>query len=207
MPYTPELKELIKVVEKTRPERVERKKRGEEVPFLDLDQRKERLRYHPDFKEEGRRAIAVGPSKGYKIAHEFADLLASRQKLVRANNLRKGLTAIERQKGISGGEISSNERGFLNRIAEIRHHILGRLRPYGILIYLGSNENMIALWSDGFNKERLNQERRMRRPRPRVRRGRLLGIPGTSFTSFETFSRSEPVMLSRTERFKAVNNT
>ena len=34
---TPELKELIKVVEQTRPERVTRKLAGEEVPFLDLD--------------------------------------------------------------------------------------------------------------------------------------------------------------------------
>jgi succinate dehydrogenase / fumarate reductase flavoprotein subunit/L-aspartate oxidase len=73
--YTPELLELIKVVEKTRPERVERKRRDEEVPFLSLDERKEMLKRHPDFKEEGRRALAVGPSKGYKIAHEMADLL------------------------------------------------------------------------------------------------------------------------------------
>ena len=75
MPYTPELLELIKVVEKTRPERVERKKRDEEVPFLDLDQRKERLKFHPDFIEAGRRELQVGPSKGYAIAHELADLL------------------------------------------------------------------------------------------------------------------------------------
>ncbi len=75
MPYTPELKELIKKVEATRPERVERKKRGEEVPFLDLDQRKARLEFHPDFKEEGRRELKVGPSAGYAIAHEIADLL------------------------------------------------------------------------------------------------------------------------------------
>ncbi len=75
MPYTPELEELIKKVEATRAERVERKKRGEEVPFLDLDQRKERLRFHPDFQEEGRRELQVGPSKGYAIAHEIADLL------------------------------------------------------------------------------------------------------------------------------------
>ena len=75
MPYTPELLELIKVVEKTRAERVARKKAGEEVPFLTLDERKTRLEHHPDFKEEGRRAVAVGVSKGYKIAHEFADLL------------------------------------------------------------------------------------------------------------------------------------
>ncbi|HSN54683.1 MAG TPA: FAD-binding protein, partial [Candidatus Sulfomarinibacteraceae bacterium] len=75
MPYTPELKELIKVVEKTRPERIERKRRGEEIPFLSLDERKERLKFHPDFKEEGRRPLQVGPSKGYAIAHEIADLL------------------------------------------------------------------------------------------------------------------------------------
>ncbi len=75
MPYTPELKELIKKVEATRAERVKRKERGEEVPFLDLDQRKERLKFHPDFKQEGRRELKVGPSKGYAIAHEIADLL------------------------------------------------------------------------------------------------------------------------------------
>ena len=75
MPYTPELKELIKVVEKTRPERVAKKRAGEEIPFLSLDERKERLNFHPDFKEEGRRELQVGPSKGYGIAHEIADLL------------------------------------------------------------------------------------------------------------------------------------
>ena len=75
MPYTPELKELIKVVEKTRPERIERKRRGEEIPFLSLDERKQRLTFHPDFKEEGRRPLQVGASKGYAIAHEIADLL------------------------------------------------------------------------------------------------------------------------------------
>jgi succinate dehydrogenase/fumarate reductase flavoprotein subunit len=75
MAYTPELKELIKVVEKTRPERVAKKRAGEEIPFLSLDERKERLNFHPDFKEEGRRELQVGPSKGYGIAHEIADLL------------------------------------------------------------------------------------------------------------------------------------
>jgi len=75
MPYTPELKELIKIVEKTRPERVAKKRAGEEIPFLSLDERKKRLDFHPDFKEEGRRELKVGPSKGYGIAHEIADLL------------------------------------------------------------------------------------------------------------------------------------
>ncbi|MBU8934776.1 MAG: FAD-binding protein [candidate division Zixibacteria bacterium] len=75
MPYPEELKKLIKVVESTRAERVERKKANEEVPFLSLDERHEMLKNHPDVKEEGRREVQVGPSKGYRIAHEIADLL------------------------------------------------------------------------------------------------------------------------------------
>jgi len=75
MPYPENLKQLIKVVESTRAERVERKKHNEEVPFLSLDERKEMLQYHPDVKEEGRREVKVGPSKGYHIAHEMADVL------------------------------------------------------------------------------------------------------------------------------------
>lgn len=81
MPYPEELKNLIKVVESTRAERVERKKRNEEVPFLSLDDRHEMLNYHPDFKEEGRRALLVGPSKGYRIAHEMCEMLEARSRV------------------------------------------------------------------------------------------------------------------------------
>ncbi len=81
MPYPESLKELIKVVEKTRAERVEKKKKDEEVPFMSLDERSDILKYHPDFKEEGRREITVGPSKGYKIAHEMVDLLEARARV------------------------------------------------------------------------------------------------------------------------------
>jgi hypothetical protein len=81
MPYPESLKKLIKVVESTRAERVERKKRDEEVPFLSLDERKEMLDNHPDFKDEGRREVKVGPSKGYKIAHEMADLLEANSRV------------------------------------------------------------------------------------------------------------------------------
>ena len=76
MPYTEELKSLIKVVEKSRRERVAQKKRGEEFPGMSPDEADAILKkYHPDYKEEGRRELKVGPSKGYRIAHEFADLL------------------------------------------------------------------------------------------------------------------------------------
>ena len=81
MPYPQELKKLIKAVEKTRAERVERKKKNEEVPFLSLEERQEILDYHPDFKEECRREINVGPSKGYRIAHEMVDILEAKSRV------------------------------------------------------------------------------------------------------------------------------
>jgi len=81
MPYPEELKRLIKVVESTRAERVERKKRNEEVPFLSLDERADMLQHHPDVKEEGRRELKVGPSKGYRIAHEMADVLEAKTRV------------------------------------------------------------------------------------------------------------------------------
>jgi len=82
MPYTQELKELIKKVEATRPERVEKKRRGEEFRTLSLKEREERLRkYHPDFVEGARKEIRVGPNKGYAISPEIADLLESRSRI------------------------------------------------------------------------------------------------------------------------------
>ena len=82
MPYPEALKELIKKVEETRPARVERKKADEEVPFMSLDERAAILKeFHPDAKDEGRREILVGPSKGYRIAHEMVDLLEARSRV------------------------------------------------------------------------------------------------------------------------------
>jgi succinate dehydrogenase / fumarate reductase flavoprotein subunit/L-aspartate oxidase len=81
MPYTPELKKMIKIVEKTRPERVEKKKRGEEFPAMSLKEGEEILKYHPDFKEEGRSEILVGPNKGYRIANEMVDLFHARSRV------------------------------------------------------------------------------------------------------------------------------
>jgi succinate dehydrogenase / fumarate reductase flavoprotein subunit/L-aspartate oxidase len=82
MPYTQELKDLIKRVEATRMARVERKKKGEEFPLLSLREREERLkRYHPDFVEGARREIRVGPNKGYAISPEIADLLEARSRI------------------------------------------------------------------------------------------------------------------------------
>ena len=71
----------IKKVEQTRPARVEKRKKGEEFPFMSLPERQDMLKYHPDYKEEGRREIMIGPSKGYRIAHEFVDLLEAKSRV------------------------------------------------------------------------------------------------------------------------------
>jgi succinate dehydrogenase / fumarate reductase flavoprotein subunit/L-aspartate oxidase len=82
MPYPPELLELIKAVEKTRPARIERKRRGEEVPPLTLEEREERLKkYHPDFKADSRTEIRVGVSKGYAISPEIVATLEARSRV------------------------------------------------------------------------------------------------------------------------------
>src|SRR5512136_2108451 len=75
MAYPPELKKLIQNVERTRAERIAAKKAGKEFRAMTLDERKEMLHHHPDYKEEGRRALVAGPSKGYRIAHEYCDIL------------------------------------------------------------------------------------------------------------------------------------
>jgi succinate dehydrogenase/fumarate reductase flavoprotein subunit len=82
MAYTPELMQLIKKVEKTRPDRVARKKAGEEFPALSLEERAERLEaYHPDYRAGGLRELRVGPSKGYALAWEFANLLEAKSRV------------------------------------------------------------------------------------------------------------------------------
>jgi succinate dehydrogenase / fumarate reductase flavoprotein subunit/L-aspartate oxidase len=82
MPYTQELRELIKKVEATRPARIEKKRRGEEFPSLSLKEREERLRkYHPDFVEGARKEIRVGPNKGYAISPEIVRLLEAKSRV------------------------------------------------------------------------------------------------------------------------------
>ena len=82
MGYTAELMEFIKRVEKTRPERVAKKKAGEEFPALTLDQRRDRLeKYHPDFKAGALRELRVGPSKGMAIAQEIADTFEAKSRV------------------------------------------------------------------------------------------------------------------------------
>jgi len=82
MPYPDSLKQLIKRVEATRPERIKRKLANEEFPALSLEDRHKVLHaFHPDVKEDGRREIKIGPSKGYRICHEMVDLLEAKSRI------------------------------------------------------------------------------------------------------------------------------
>jgi succinate dehydrogenase / fumarate reductase flavoprotein subunit/L-aspartate oxidase len=79
MGYTPELKELIKRVEATRPERVAMARRGENYPALSMAERHEVLsKFHPDYQEDAKLAVKVGPNKGDIFQETVARLLESR---------------------------------------------------------------------------------------------------------------------------------
>ena len=101
--YPEELKDLIKAVEKTRPERVEKARRGEHFPALTLEQRKEWLsKYHPDYKKEGKREVRVGPNKGELLPEEVVDILESRSR-VNPKEVDLGTVDIETDVLVIGG--------------------------------------------------------------------------------------------------------
>jgi succinate dehydrogenase/fumarate reductase flavoprotein subunit len=78
MSYTYELKDLIKRVEETRPQRLARKKEGWEFPRMSLAEKENRLRsFHPSYKEGSLRELKVGPSKGFSVPPEICEILES----------------------------------------------------------------------------------------------------------------------------------
>jgi len=77
MTYTPEIHELIKFVEATRPQRVK-----QTFPSMPLEERQTLLNsFHPDFLDEGMRPIRVGNAKGNRMPNELADVLEGRPHL------------------------------------------------------------------------------------------------------------------------------
>jgi succinate dehydrogenase/fumarate reductase flavoprotein subunit len=82
MPYTDEMKELIKKVEATRPQRIEMSRKNEHFPDLPLEEREKVLKkFHPDYMEEGRQAVKVGPNKGDVYPEEAVDFLESKSRI------------------------------------------------------------------------------------------------------------------------------
>lgn len=69
--YPPSMLESIKRVERTRQHRLR-----EEIPLVKPEEKQKLLYdFHPDYKKGTLRELRVGPSKGDKTPHEFADLL------------------------------------------------------------------------------------------------------------------------------------
>ena len=74
--YTPELLELIKRVEATRPERLKKARGGEHFPRMSYAEADEVLHaFHPDYKEGTKRKLSVGPNEGDMVPNEVADIL------------------------------------------------------------------------------------------------------------------------------------
>jgi len=75
--YPEYMRESIKLVEKTRGERLKNVFK-ETFRFLSLEERDEILdKYHPDYKKKMKRPVRIGPSKGKLMPNEVADLLES----------------------------------------------------------------------------------------------------------------------------------
>lgn len=77
MTYTPEIMELIKVVEATRPQRV-----GQRFPSMTMEERQQVLdSFHPDYIKATMRPIRVGVNKGDRMPLELADVLEGRPRI------------------------------------------------------------------------------------------------------------------------------
>lgn len=75
--YPEYMRDSIELVEKTRDERLKHPFK-ETYRFLTLEEREQVLqKWHPDHKEEMKRPLKIGASKGEKMPHEIADLLES----------------------------------------------------------------------------------------------------------------------------------
>ncbi|MCE5208045.1 MAG: FAD-binding protein [Chloroflexi bacterium] len=74
MTYTPELMDLIKIVEATRPRRL-----SETYPSMSMEERDAVLQaFHPDYIQATMRPIRVGPNKGMRMPLELADVMEGR---------------------------------------------------------------------------------------------------------------------------------
>ncbi len=71
MAYTPQMRELIKKVEETRPSRV-----NNPYPRMSPEERQDVLyKFHPDYIEAAFREIKVGVNRGDRVPQELADLI------------------------------------------------------------------------------------------------------------------------------------
>ncbi|HKJ64275.1 MAG TPA: FAD-binding protein, partial [Desulfopila sp.] len=103
MGYTPELKKLIQRVEATRPERVAMARRNEHYPALTMAERNEVLnKFHPDYQEDAKRTVQVGPNKGDVFQETVARLLESHS-IIRPEKVDLSMVDLETDVLVIGG--------------------------------------------------------------------------------------------------------
>ncbi len=77
--YGPEMKELIKKVETTRPRRIEEVRKGKNFPLFSPEEGEELThKFHPDYKADTKRKLGIGPNKGQSLPNEVADIIEAK---------------------------------------------------------------------------------------------------------------------------------
>lgn len=81
--YPEYMRESLKKVEKSRPERLKLAKSGKPIfSIMNANERETVLnKFHPDYKEGSKRTIKVGPNKGELITTQVADILESHSRI------------------------------------------------------------------------------------------------------------------------------
>src|SRR4030042_3850903 len=128
MAYTYELKQLIRRVEKTRPQRLVRKKEGWEFPRMSLAEKEERLRkFHPSYKEGSLQELEVGSSKGYRLPPEICSILESWSR-IDPDRINPAQAAYETDVLIIGGGGAGTAAALLARENGVRVILATKLR-------------------------------------------------------------------------------
>jgi succinate dehydrogenase / fumarate reductase flavoprotein subunit/L-aspartate oxidase len=128
MAYTPELKELIKKVEATRPERLERARRGENYPALSMDEREEVLsKFHPDYQKDAKRIVRVGPNKGDSLQDQVVGLLESKS-VIRPDKVNLNAVNHETDVLVIGGGGAGTSAALMAEAAGCKVIIANKLR-------------------------------------------------------------------------------
>ena len=140
MAYTYELKQLIRRVEKTRPQRLVRKKEGWEFPRMSLAEKEERLRkFHPSYKEGSLQALKIGPSKGYAVPLEICEILESWSR-IDPDRIDLSKIVYETDVLIIGGGGAGTAAALLARESGVRVILTTKLRH-------GDTNTMMAEWA------------------------------------------------------------
>ena len=128
MAYTPELRELIKKVEATRPARLERARRGENYPALTMDEREEVLsKFHPDYQKDAKRIVRVGPNKGDSLQDQVVGLLESKS-IIRPDKVNLNTINHETDVLVIGGGGAGTSAALMAEAAGCKVIIANKLR-------------------------------------------------------------------------------